>query len=569
NALAIFRSQKINQIEFTLDNAAAKLQATVHTDEGLIKRYAFNCLDGEVLQATVDHAAYPTMVIAEASELEKLLSSFQHTLDEITLIANPLGAAALANGHKACEIRSFVDPLKGGQESALMTSLTLDTRSVFTSYSHSSPLAADVTFNVKDFRAMTALCTALGADVALWLQMAGAPLVVEPHFRGLREGAETDFQAMLVLSTLTDSQLGPEHHALQQQQQQQQDAQEEEEQQQLQPQPQPQQQHHTEDPQRQPWITADAEAEAEPPSPYDGTGRGGTRATSSGRGRGLEDDIPARRTGRPPRGPPSHTQANGRGRDSRRWDCSGRVTHGSEGELLEAVAMPMQLRGITLIIIITVTIKSSSSTCSSQGVQLRRWRTRRGPPLLLMALRGPSPMTRRTLRACRACCGRRTGASSRGASRSQGPPGTRPLAAATASQIYVSLRQQQQKLELDSTTLRMQQQQRHGPQADLYAAAAPQPWAVFPQAGVDGQMQQQQQPQELLPRQQHAERMVVDHAEMFGEDDGDGGDGGYYDVNVEDDDDDEELPATPPEQLQTRSLGAGVLGGLGGDQAAG
>ncbi|GIL92700.1 hypothetical protein Vretifemale_20210 [Volvox reticuliferus] len=206
NAIAIFRSQKISQIEFTLDNAAARLRATVHTDEGmalafasraivsdffrnnligLIKRYAFDCLDGEVLQATVDRDAYPTVVIAEASELEKLLSSFQHTLDEITLIANPLSAAALANGHKACEMRSFVDPLKGSQESALLTSLTLDTRAVFTSYSHSSPLATDVTFNVKDFRAMTTLCTALGADVALRFEAAGAPLVVEPHFRGL------------------------------------------------------------------------------------------------------------------------------------------------------------------------------------------------------------------------------------------------------------------------------------------------------------------------------------------------------------------------------------------------
>ncbi|GIL92701.1 hypothetical protein Vretifemale_20210 [Volvox reticuliferus] len=155
---------------------------------GLIKRYAFDCLDGEVLQATVDRDAYPTVVIAEASELEKLLSSFQHTLDEITLIANPLSAAALANGHKACEMRSFVDPLKGSQESALLTSLTLDTRAVFTSYSHSSPLATDVTFNVKDFRAMTTLCTALGADVALRFEAAGAPLVVEPHFRGLLVG---------------------------------------------------------------------------------------------------------------------------------------------------------------------------------------------------------------------------------------------------------------------------------------------------------------------------------------------------------------------------------------------
>lgn len=43
----------------------------------------------------------------------RLLSQFQHTLDEITLIANPTSAANLGNGHRACEMRSYVDPLKG------------------------------------------------------------------------------------------------------------------------------------------------------------------------------------------------------------------------------------------------------------------------------------------------------------------------------------------------------------------------------------------------------------------------------------------------------------------------
>ncbi|GFR48808.1 hypothetical protein Agub_g10759, partial [Astrephomene gubernaculifera] len=149
NVLALFRSFKISQIVVALDTTTARMQANVHNEEGLVKRYVFNCLDGEVLQANVDRDTCPIVVVAEASELDKLLSSFQHTLEEITLIANPLSAASVANGHKACELRSFVDPLKGGQESALQTSMTLDTRSVFTSYSHASHEAADVTFNVR------------------------------------------------------------------------------------------------------------------------------------------------------------------------------------------------------------------------------------------------------------------------------------------------------------------------------------------------------------------------------------------------------------------------------------
>ncbi|KAG2451330.1 hypothetical protein HYH02_003935 [Chlamydomonas schloesseri] len=210
----MFRSMKIASIDILLDLATAKLTATVHTEEGLVKRYSFNCVEGEVLQATVDSEAYPTTVVAEAAELDKLLSSFSATVDEITLIVHPVSAAAAANGHKACEMRSYIDPLKAGQESALQTSLTLDTRSVFTSYCHNSEHPADATFNVKDFRTMSGMCTALGADVALRMETAGAPVVVEPHFRGLREGGETDFTAMLVLASVPETMLGPEHAAL-------------------------------------------------------------------------------------------------------------------------------------------------------------------------------------------------------------------------------------------------------------------------------------------------------------------------------------------------------------------
>ncbi|KAG2435691.1 hypothetical protein HXX76_006890 [Chlamydomonas incerta] len=202
DVLAMFRSMKIASIDILLDLATAKLTATVHTEEGLVKRYSFNCVEGEVLQATVDSEAYPTTVVAEAAELDKLLSSFSATVDEITLIVHPMSAAAAANGHKACEMRSYIDPLKAGQESALQTSLTMDTRSVFTSYCHNSEHPADATFNVK------------GADVALRMETAGAPVVVEPHFRGLREGGETDFTAMLVLATVPETMLGPEHAAM-------------------------------------------------------------------------------------------------------------------------------------------------------------------------------------------------------------------------------------------------------------------------------------------------------------------------------------------------------------------
>ncbi len=38
---------------------------------GLVKRFSFDVLDSEVLHATVDPDAYPTVVVAEAAELDK------------------------------------------------------------------------------------------------------------------------------------------------------------------------------------------------------------------------------------------------------------------------------------------------------------------------------------------------------------------------------------------------------------------------------------------------------------------------------------------------------------------
>lgn len=69
-------------------------------------------------------------------------------------------------------------------DKALYTNLLLDTREVFLQYQHNSDAVSDVTFNVKDFRHMLSMCESLGAGVAIRFDQPGAPLVVEPQFRG-------------------------------------------------------------------------------------------------------------------------------------------------------------------------------------------------------------------------------------------------------------------------------------------------------------------------------------------------------------------------------------------------
>ena len=69
----------------------------------------------------------------------------------------------------------------GKAEQALQTQLAVDTHEVFLSYQHSADAACDVTFNLRDFKAMLTLCEALNADVAIRFGQPGSPLVVEPH----------------------------------------------------------------------------------------------------------------------------------------------------------------------------------------------------------------------------------------------------------------------------------------------------------------------------------------------------------------------------------------------------
>ena len=53
---------------------------------------------------------------------------------------------------------------------------------MFLDYRHNSSEATDVTFNLKDFKAVLVLCEGLGTNVALCFDQPGSPLLVHPVF---------------------------------------------------------------------------------------------------------------------------------------------------------------------------------------------------------------------------------------------------------------------------------------------------------------------------------------------------------------------------------------------------
>ncbi|KAL8048801.1 hypothetical protein ABFX02_07G090700 [Erythranthe guttata] len=152
----------------------------------------------------------PSSFVVRPRDLNRLLSNFQSTLQEITIIATQLSAlpldAADEIGGKAVELRSYLDPTKEN-DSSLHTQLWIDPTEEFVQYTHSGD-PVDVTFGVKELKAFLAYCEGCEVDVHLYLDKAGEPILMAPKF-GLDDdgGSTSNFDASLVLATMLISQL--------------------------------------------------------------------------------------------------------------------------------------------------------------------------------------------------------------------------------------------------------------------------------------------------------------------------------------------------------------------------
>jgi len=201
SVLAVFRAQKIRSMDVELNTQDTSMNFTLICGNGLRKTYMVQCLETEILQASVDKDQYPVTVVAETGELNRLLSTFQSSLDEIILICSP---DTDARASKAVQLHSFFDPAKVNTDKVLRTQLAIDTHHVFLAYSNTLGEATDVTFNIKDFRCMVQLCEMMPANMVLRFAEPGHPLVVEPHLNDSALEA-LQYEAELVLATLMES----------------------------------------------------------------------------------------------------------------------------------------------------------------------------------------------------------------------------------------------------------------------------------------------------------------------------------------------------------------------------
>eukprot|EP00892_Ulva_mutabilis_P003355 jgi/Ulvmu1/1391/UM011_0119.1 len=204
--LSAFRTPKIKQVEMEIQDGDL-LTITVDSESGLHKTYKVACVDEEHLVATFDRDTLPTSITADAFQLSKVLSSFQTSLDEVTLLARPEG-----NGNmQPIQLASYVPPAKqklhqrkGG---LLRTHIQIDTRGrqLFKHYRTSSDETLDATFNVKDFAVLVQLCKQVQADVAIHMGPAGTPLLAEAAWASGTAASASHLSAEVLLATIAES----------------------------------------------------------------------------------------------------------------------------------------------------------------------------------------------------------------------------------------------------------------------------------------------------------------------------------------------------------------------------
>uniref|UniRef100_A0A804LK53 Cell cycle checkpoint control protein family n=1 Tax=Zea mays TaxID=4577 RepID=A0A804LK53_MAIZE len=197
---------------------APKLQITLHCLNGVRKTYWIVCsAEPEVQSLSLDRGRFPSRLAIRPRELARLLSNFQSSLQELTIIAtDPASGLPDASGDvggKAVELRSYNDPTKDDCDTRLHTQLWIDPAEEFVEFVHAGD-PVDVTFGVKELKAFLTFCEGCEVDILLFFEKTGEPVLLVPRF-GLDDGAASDFEATLVLATMTVSQLSDSDDAQQ------------------------------------------------------------------------------------------------------------------------------------------------------------------------------------------------------------------------------------------------------------------------------------------------------------------------------------------------------------------
>ncbi|KAL2941020.1 Cell cycle checkpoint control protein RAD9A [Bienertia sinuspersici] len=193
-----------------LNTDATKVKWTLDCVNGMRKTYWINCnVEPDIQHLSLEKGRFQSNFVVRPRDLNRLLSNFQSSLHEITVIATEPSSfpseAESEIGGKAVELRSYIDP-SNDTGSSLHTQLWIDPVEEFLQYAHTGN-PVDVTFGVKELKAFLSFCEACEVDMHLFFEKAGEPILMTPKFGLDDDGSTSNFDAKLVLATMLTSQL--------------------------------------------------------------------------------------------------------------------------------------------------------------------------------------------------------------------------------------------------------------------------------------------------------------------------------------------------------------------------
>ncbi|XAR52627.1 Exodeoxyribonuclease III [Bertholletia excelsa] len=194
------------------DRDASKVQWTLDCYSGMRKAYWITC-----------NEKFPSNFVVRPRDLNRLLSNFQSTLQEITIIATETTSlpSDVANELEGKLLNLEVTLTQPKNDSSLHTQLWIDPTEEFVQYTHKGN-PVDITFGVKELKlgtlmlavaffitscqAFLSFCEGCEVDIHLYFDKAGEPILMAPKF-GFDDSSTSNLDATLVLATMLMSQL--------------------------------------------------------------------------------------------------------------------------------------------------------------------------------------------------------------------------------------------------------------------------------------------------------------------------------------------------------------------------
>ncbi|XP_064620725.1 cell cycle checkpoint control protein RAD9B-like isoform X2 [Lineus longissimus] len=202
SCLTVFKSlshleKTVDRCKITINTKIARVIFQLYCKHGIVKTYNLAFIECETLQAVFSKDLCPNAITAQSRLLCDVVMNFQGTQEEVTLCVNP----------QKVSLKNYVED-EPDPNKVIHTEMTLNPDE-FDSFQVG--VDAEVTFCLKELRAILAFSEAGNLPLSMNFESAGKPIVFSIE-------SDSSYEANFVLATLADAPAGSQAVASQSQQ---------------------------------------------------------------------------------------------------------------------------------------------------------------------------------------------------------------------------------------------------------------------------------------------------------------------------------------------------------------